>query len=200
MVPDRHASGPPMPTDAGPGSYLTLTRTWAAGDTIDLELPFGVRTERALDIPSRQSLAYGPVPMVIGNGATSYLNLSFSRDIGLAGDLRHAITPTGAMTFATNGFPVAPFYLGTTEPYHGYFTRVEPRIVFGAVDSGVPNHPRGDGLSFLDVVWDNAPFRDQRDFVRAVAAVSSDWLAQGLFTRAERQQVLAAAARSDLPD
>jgi hypothetical protein len=63
----------------------------------------------------------------------------------------------------------------------------------------VPNHQRADGLSFLDAVWDSAPFTDQAAFVRAVSTVSSDWLAQGLLTRSERQQVLAAANQARLP-
>ncbi|MEN3358949.1 MAG: uncharacterized protein V7637_2931 [Mycobacteriales bacterium] len=193
-------NGVPAAVDAVPGAYVELTRTWAPGDTIDISMPFTLRTERALDIPSRQSIAYGPVPMVIKNSATSYLKLTFARDLGLAGDLSHAATPAAApMTFTINGLPLAPFFIGDTSPYHGYFTRVEPEIVFGSVGSGVPNHQRADGLTFLDVLWDDAPFPDQAAFIRAVASLSSSWLGQGLLTRTERQRVLTAASRSDLP-
>jgi hypothetical protein len=103
------------------------------------------------------------------------------------------------MTFTTNGLTLAPFYVGDTAAYHGYFTRNEPEIVFGTVDSGVVNHQRADGLSFLDAVWDLAPFADQAAFVRAVTTVSSDWLAQGLLTRTERQRVMTAASQATLP-
>jgi uncharacterized protein len=184
---------------ATPGGYVTLDRTWAQGDTVDIAAPFTMRAERARDIPAKQSIAYGPVPMVIQNDSTAYLNLGFYPSLRLDGDLSRAATPTATpMTFSTNGFTLRPFYLGDTNRYHGYFTRVEPRIVFGAVDAGVPNRPRGDGLTFLDVVWDQAPFAAQADFVRAVDTVSAQWLALGLLTRTEQQRVRSAAARSDL--
>ncbi|HVQ90260.1 MAG TPA: beta-L-arabinofuranosidase domain-containing protein [Mycobacteriales bacterium] len=186
--------------DAVPGSYVAVSRTWAPGDTVDIAMPFTLRAERALDLQSRQGIAYGPVPMVIKNSATSYLNLGFYRNLGLSGDLARGATPTGApMTFNTNGFVLAPFFIGDTSPYHGYFTRAEPQIVFGTVDSGVPNRQRAGGLSFLDAVWDGAPFRDQAAFVRAVTTVSADWQAQGLLSRTERQRVMTAASQSTLP-
>jgi DUF1680 family protein len=184
---------------AAPGSYATISRTWAPGDTVDIAMPFRLRTERTRDIPSRQAIAYGPVPMVLKSPATAYQGLSLFRSVGLAGDLSHAVTSTGPMTFSMNGLPLAPFYLGDTDPYHGYFTRVEPRIVFGAVDSGVANRQRPDGLTFLDAVWDGAPFVDRAAFMRAVMSMSSDWLAQGLLTRSERQRVLSAATQATLP-
>ena len=110
-----------------------------------------------------------------------------------------AVTPTGAPnTFTTNGYPVVPFYINDTAPYHAYFRREEPVVVFGAVDSGVANHARADGLTFLDLVWAGAPFADQAQFVRTVRENASDWLAAGLFTRQESQAVQIAAARSDL--
>jgi DUF1680 family protein len=194
-------NGVAAPVDAVPGGYVELTRAWAPGDTIDVSMPFRLRTERANDLPARQSIAYGPVPMVIASSARTYQPLSLYRDVGLAGDLRHAVTPAGApLSFTTNGLTLVPFYRGDTSPYHGYFTRVEPKIVFGALDSGVPNYSRADGLTFLDVVWDNAPFHEQAALIRAVATVSADWLAQGLLTRTERQRVLTAAARAELPD
>ena len=185
--------------DTTPGGYATLGRTWASGDTVAISMPFSLRVERAIDIPSTQSIPYGPVPLVIRHTATAYQDLSFYRDLALDGELTNSITPTGApMTFTTNGFTLMPFYVNDTNRYHAYFRRSEPEIVFGSVDSGVPNRQRGDGLTFLDVVWDQAPFPDKGAFVRTVEAVSSDWLQTGLLTRVERQSVLTAAARSDL--
>jgi hypothetical protein len=102
------------------------------------------------------------------------------------------------MTFSTNGYPVGPFYVDDTAPYHAYFKRTEPRVVFGSVDSGVPNVQRADRLTFLDLVWADAPFADSAAFVRTVAAVSAEWEASGLFTRQQRQAVLTAANRADL--
>jgi uncharacterized protein len=193
-------NGTVSPLAAVPGTYVSISRVWTAGDVVDIAMPFTLRAERANDVQSRQALAYGPVPMVIKSAATTFQSLGFAKDLGLSGDLRRAATPAGApLTFTTNGLTIAPFYVGDAAAYHGYFTRTEPRVVFGTVDSGVVNHQRADGLSFLDAVWDGAPFADQAAFVRAVSTVSSDWLAQGLLTRTERQQVMAAANQARLP-
>lgn len=35
-------------------------------------------------------------------------------------------------------------------------------MVFGTVDTGVPKTTRQVGLSFLDVLWDQTPFRNHR--------------------------------------
>jgi hypothetical protein len=62
----------------------------------------------------------------------------------------------------------------------------------------VPNRARGDGLTFLDVLWEQAPFATSGRFVAAVRGLAGRWLSEGLFTRAERDAVVAAAAGADL--
>ncbi|WP_166348536.1 hypothetical protein [Phytoactinopolyspora limicola] len=69
-------------------------------------------------------------------------------------------------------------------------------IRFGTSDSGVPNYDRGDGCTFLDVVWQTAPFDGQGDLVRSVRTTANDWRAEGLLDRAEAQAIVAAAAGS----
>jgi hypothetical protein len=73
----------------------------------------------------------------------------------------------------------------------------ESTIAFGDADSGVPNDDRGDGCTFLDLVWAQAPFADHGAFVRAVRELTVTWRSDGLLTRYEAAQVLAAAAQSD---
>ncbi len=68
------------------------------------------------------------------------------------------MTPTAPMTFTTHGLSLVPFYVGDTKHYHAYFRRQEPEIVFGKVDSGVPNRAKDHGTTFLDAVWEQAPF------------------------------------------
>jgi DUF1680 family protein len=185
--------------NATPGTYITLKRTWAAGDRIEVSTPFSLRAERALDDPAKQSIAYGPIPLVTKSEATTYRDLSFYKDFTLKGDLSRAITPTSTpMTFTTNGYTVAPFYINDTSPYHAYFTRSEPEIVFGSVDSGVANPKGDDGLTFLDKVWAEAPFRTKGSFVRTVDRISADWTDAGRFTREQRAAIVAATAKADL--
>ncbi len=60
-----------------PEGYVTLSRTWKPGDKVQITMPFTLRAEKALDAPSIQSLAYGPVPMVALSDETSYRGFSF---------------------------------------------------------------------------------------------------------------------------
>jgi hypothetical protein len=97
-----------------------------------------------------------------------------------------------------HGLTLAPFFIGDDTRYHAYFRRAEPVVVFGVVDSGVPNRARGDGLTFLDLLWEQAPFPTPGRFVRAVRVLADSWLSEGLFTPEERESVVAAAVRADL--
>ncbi|MCL2731304.1 MAG: glycoside hydrolase family 127 protein [Actinomycetia bacterium] len=207
---------------AKPGTYLTLSRTWRSGDVIDVAMPFRIRIERAEDRPDTQSVFWGPVLMSIlgdpGNGA--YRQLTLYSGLKRDGDYtRAAITPgaptaAGDPTFTAGTLRLQPWYVGDPQPQSAYFRRVEPDIVFGPVTTGVPNvkrddglpaydmpvegvtSPGHDGLTFLDVVWDQAPFRTHGDFVSAVARTADDFQGRGLLTAAQKDTVVSAAARA----
>jgi uncharacterized protein len=192
-------NGVPQAPRTEAGSYVTLRRNWRSGDTISVAAPFSLRMERTLDQPQTQCIAYGPIPLVIQDASTSYLDLSFYKAFTLSGDLSHAITPASdPMTFTTNDYTLAPFYDDDTQPYHAYFHRSEPEIVFGAVDSGVQNYAQAEGLTFLDVVWARAPFASQGQFRHVVGQVSAQWVREGLLTPGQRDSIVAAAAQANL--
>jgi uncharacterized protein len=192
-------NGVRQPLDAVAGTYVTLRRDWRPGDTVQIAMPFSLRMERTLDQPQTQTIAYGPIPLVADSASTQYLSLSFYKDFTLSGDLTHAITPAAdPMTFTTNGYTLSPFYNDDAAPYHVYFHRSEPSIVFGTAGSGVTNYSDSDGLTFLDRVWASAPFSSQGQFVATVSRLSSQWEKAGLLTAAERQEVVAAAAQAHL--
>jgi len=46
---------------ATPGTYLTLTRSWRANDTIEIRMPFGFSLDPVVDQPNVASIFYGPV-------------------------------------------------------------------------------------------------------------------------------------------
>ncbi|MEV2217629.1 beta-L-arabinofuranosidase domain-containing protein [Streptomyces sp. NPDC050997] len=185
--------------EAVPDSYLTLSRDWRRGDRVRISAPYRLRVERALDDPTVQSLFYGPVLLVAQSAETAFRSFSFYREFTLRGDLADAIEPEGRpLHFTTHGLTLAPFHIADDTRYHAYFRRSEPVVVFGATDSGVPNRARGDGLTFLDMLWARAPFTTSGRFVAAVRALAADWLAEGLFTPTERDRVVAAATRADL--
>ncbi|MGW0705583.1 glycoside hydrolase family 127 protein [Streptomyces sp. NPDC002643] len=184
---------------AVPGTYLTLSRTWQPGDRIAISTPYRLRVERALDDPGVQSVFHGPVLLVARSTETGFRQFSFYRDFTLRGDLATAIRPEGRPGyFTTHGLTLAPFHVGDTARYHAYFRRNEPVVVFGTADSGVPNRARADRLTFLDVLWQQAPFAGSAQFVDAVRVLADGWLAQGLFSPSERDAVVAAAVRADL--
>ncbi|MEV4580340.1 beta-L-arabinofuranosidase domain-containing protein [Nonomuraea jabiensis] len=211
---------------AKPGTYVTLRRTWRRGDVVEVSMPFGIRIERALDRPDTQSVMWGPLlmPIVGDPGGGGYRELSLYRYLKRDGDYaRAAITPAGTSPagdplFTTHGFTLRPWYVGDTQPHSAYFRRVEPRIVFGSIDSGVPNvkrddglpkydvpvsgipSPGTDGLTFLDVVWDQAPFATHGAFVSTVARTAGEFVRAGRLTEAQKDAVVAAAtsARREL--
>jgi hypothetical protein len=143
----------------------------------------------------------------VGNNLeTGLINFTFYRYFKLDGDLGAAMTPAAKpMHFTTNGQTLAPFYIAdpepaTTAPYHLYVRRHEPSIVFGSIDTGVMNRSRKDGLTFLDVVWGEAPFASHAQFLSVLDRISADWRGQGLLSEQESTVVRDAAekARAEL--
>jgi hypothetical protein len=211
-------NGSAQRVNATPGTYLTLRRRWSPGDRIDIEMPFTFRVERALDDPSVQSIFYGPTLLTVqhdrvgGDLKTGLLEVSFYEHLKLDGDLAPAMRPAGKpLHFTTSGYTLAPFFVADpaaaggeekappTAPYHVYVRRHEPAIKFGSIDSGVPNRAGGDGLTFLDVLWDGAPFASHREFGTAVDRLAGEWQKAGRFTAQERAAIVDAARRAE-PD
>ncbi|MDG4798030.1 beta-L-arabinofuranosidase domain-containing protein [Micromonospora sp. WMMD1082] len=216
-------NGEPQQVDPRPGSYLTVRRSWQPGDTIDIRMPFSIRIERAPDRPDTQSIFWGPVLMqILGNpGGGNYRELSLYRHLKRDGDyarsaITHAsTTAAGDRLFATQGFSLRPYYIGDTQAASSYFRRIEPTVVFGSIDTGVPNRKRDDGLphydvpvagvespgsdgpTFLDLVWDEAPFAGHGEFVSTVTRIADEFVAAAVFTPAERESVVSHAGRAD---
>jgi hypothetical protein len=206
-------NGAAQKLDAKPGTYVTLSRRWKTGDTIDIAMPFTFRTERAIDNAAVQSIFYGPTLLAIQhdpvgqNLETGLLKVSFYKDVKLDGDLAPAMTPgTSPLTFTTGGYTLAPFFVAdpsadpesrATAPYHLYVRRDEPQIVFRSVDSGVPNRAREDGLTFLDELWSEAPFANHKQFMTAVNRITTAWQQAGKLSPTERAAIVVAATRAE---
>ncbi|WP_328417609.1 glycoside hydrolase family 127 protein [Streptomyces violaceus] len=192
-------NGTPQGGRAAPGTYLTLNRNWRPGDRIRISTPYRLRIERALDDRTVQALFYGPLLLTAQSPEQQFRTFSFYKDFTLRGDLADAIKPASRpLHFTTHHLTLAPFHLGDDDAYHAYFKRSEPVIVFGTADSGVPNHARPDGETFLDALWQQAPFPTSARFVRAVRTLADRWLSENLFTRTERDRVITAANNADL--
>ena len=57
--------------------------------------------------------------------------------------------------------------------------------------------PGNDGLTFLDIVWDQAPFSDHATFVSTVSTTADNFVAAGTLTPAQRDTVVAAATAAE---
>jgi hypothetical protein len=151
------------------------------------------------------------------------IDVSLYRHVKLDGDLVGAMIPSDEpLHFTTNGLDLVPFYIADpappgsepsepeatltqgrfrrgppTQPYHLYVGRNEPDIVFGSMDSGVANASGPDGLTFLDAVWERAPFEDHGQFLSAVEQMAAEWEGSGVLTEADGAAVLDAARRAE---
>jgi hypothetical protein len=98
--------------------------------------------------------------------------------------------------FTLAGVELAPFLEGTTDAFHSYFRRTEPAVVFGGVDSGVANPARTNKSTFLDDVWDAAPFLNKPELLKGVARVASTWVTDGALTQSDADRIYRAAQRA----
>ena len=62
-------NGKPLDTTPTPGSYLTLTRAWKAGDKIEMTMPMRLTAEAMPDDPKMQAFLYGPLVLAGDLGA-----------------------------------------------------------------------------------------------------------------------------------
>jgi uncharacterized protein len=218
---DVRVNGVRQDVDATPGTYVSIKRMWQRGDRVDVSMPFSIRIERAIDRPDTQSIFWGPILMpILGDPGGGFRELTMYRDLKRDGDYsRAAIKPAGTSAsgdrlFTAYGLDLRPWYVGDGQPHSAYFRRVEPQIVFGSIDSGVPNRKRDEGLpaydvpvdgipspghdgpTFLDLVWDEAPFATHGQFVGVVARLAADFVEAGTFTDDEKDAVVAAAGRA----
>jgi DUF1680 family protein len=96
-----------------PGSYATVTRTWAAGDTIVVRLPMRIIMVAANDNPAVAAVTYGPVVLCGNYGNTTLTALPSLTTSSIAR------TGTGSLAFTAtaNGSTVN---LGPFHDAHGF--------------------------------------------------------------------------------
>lgn len=101
-------NGGSLKTKATPGSYLTLSRAWRDGDTVELRMPFTFRLDPIVDQPNVASLFYGPVLLAAEEpvARTDFRQVALdSRDIS-----RSIVSDPAALRFSIEGVPFKPFY------------------------------------------------------------------------------------------
>ena len=101
-------NGQAQEVEAVPGTYLTLSRAWQAGDTVELRMPFGFHLDRLVDQPNVASIFYGPVLLAAEESGprTDWRQVTLdAADIGksIAGD-------PATLRFSLDGAALKPFY------------------------------------------------------------------------------------------
>ena len=179
------------------GQYATVSRTWAAGDTITVRIPLELRAEASVDRPDIQALMYGPVVLLASSSSTSYLKVSLADRLALDGTVRRGVAKTPANVFTIGSLSYEPAYNGKDVAYHMYFQRNEPSVTFAGQDSGVAN-PKRSGTTLLDEVWGQAPFADRSAFLDTVGEITASYVADGVLTSRNRLKILLAAGRAPI--
>jgi hypothetical protein len=85
-------NGKKLDASATPGSYLTITRAWKAGDRIEMDLPMHLHVEAMPDEPGTQAFLYGPLVLAgdLGNdGLTQAHIVGPNLRVGAAGVEQH---------------------------------------------------------------------------------------------------------------
>ncbi|WP_433796757.1 beta-L-arabinofuranosidase domain-containing protein [Actinoplanes sp. CA-252034] len=153
---------------ATPGGYATVTRTWAAGDTVTLRLPMRVIMSAAPDNANLQAITYGPAVLCGNYGNTA---LSAAPSLTVSSITR---TGTGSLAFSAtaNGTAVniGPFHDAQGFNYVVYWNATgtgagtDPTFKLMNVGTGlvlgVQNMSTADGG--LAVVWGDTGTADHR--------------------------------------
>ena len=145
-------NGRRQPVTAQPGSYITIARTWKAGDTVDLRLPMRVHDEMLPGAPGTVAFLYGPLVLAgdLGReGLTDALRYGPSHPYLLkvkpvavpalvAADpsrIRDQVVPVpdAPLTFRTQGLArpadvtLVPFWKAAGQRYTVYWNVMSPR-------------------------------------------------------------------------
>jgi len=105
-----------------PGSYAVVERTWKSGDTLDVAMPFSLRTEGFADNPRRVAFLYGP--LVLCAETDRHNEYPYPRMIAGQGELPAGLEPVSGhpCTFAASSQVLAPAegneHKVTLEPIH----------------------------------------------------------------------------------
>ncbi len=121
---ELRVNGAKAADDSRPGSYAVLARTWQDGDTVEVVMPFSLRTEGFRDNPRRVAMLYGPLVLCAESEASKRDDDSFPAIIGREGNLTAALEPVPGSPCTFRGSaqvlrPALEDALGATlEPIH----------------------------------------------------------------------------------
>jgi uncharacterized protein len=114
-----------------PGTYATVTRTWASGDVVDITLPMSIYREATPDNPLVQGVKFGPVLLAGGYGTN---NLGSMPTLNPATITATATALQYTATASTGAVTLLPFYKMHGQRYSVYWniTTTNPPPAFVA--------------------------------------------------------------------
>jgi DUF1680 family protein len=101
-----------------PGSFATVSRTWATGDMVDLSLPMAITREAAPDNPAVQAVRYGPLVLAGGYGTTNLTSMPTLTPTSIAAT---SIPLRFTATASTGPVHLAPFHTLHGQRYSVYW-------------------------------------------------------------------------------
>ena len=117
-------NGAKVADDSGSGSYAVLARTWRSGNTVEVVMPFSLRTEGFRDNPRRVAVMCGPLVLCAESEATRSDDDPFPAIIGPETDLTASLeaVPGRPCTFRGSAQVLRPALVddlgATLEPIH----------------------------------------------------------------------------------
>ena len=149
---------------------------------------------------------YAPFPVVSGSSISHFDNVAFNNllmEPSINADLTHNVKPPFDLTL-----PLLQD-VGWNEPDRdgdgiaddedcNPDSDTSPTLVIGGIDTGVPNRDRGDGCFAADLLADVEALESGNHgaYVSAVASLTNEWTATGLYTGREKGAIQSAAARN----
>jgi hypothetical protein len=76
-----------------PGSYISVARRWRSGDTLEVTMPFSLRTEGFRDNPRRFAFMYGPLVLCADTAGVHVNDADYPAFIGDMGRLPAGLEP-----------------------------------------------------------------------------------------------------------
>jgi len=79
--------------ESAPGSYAVVSRSWKNGDTVEVAMPFSLRTEGFRDNPRRVAVMYGPLVLCAESEAVKRNEAPYPALVEEAGHLTSGLEP-----------------------------------------------------------------------------------------------------------
>jgi len=149
VKPTVSVNGQPYTGAVTPGTYLSITQAWAAGNTIDATFPMTFSAEHIQDRRSQYAPVYGFMygPLLLGGETSSFFLPVSPTDFSWI-----TRTSTTALTFVAHpqtgaNVTFLPLLNIISEKYTIYFnTSGVPEVHYNAAGSVVPSSTNGDFL------------------------------------------------------